>query len=159
VADGSGHAADLAVLAFSKFEAKPGIDDIFSISDRRITIGNWWGLLKGFGPAGEALVTFDDESAAAKFGESGVIGLSLHKDEVAAAVGVAGIEKAIFERFFVCEKKEPFGVHVESSEGKAPRREVEFLQSALPFVPGVGIKLAENTVGFVEGNEHRLARS
>ena len=97
---------------------------------------------------------------AAQAGDLEVLaGLAVAVTEVTAAVLVAGIEKAIFERFFVCEKKEPFGVHVESSEGKAPRREVEFLQSALPFVPGVGIKLAKNTVGFVEGNEHRLAGS
>ncbi len=64
------------------------------------------------------------------------------------------IEKAILEGLFVGEQEESFRVHVEAAEREASGREVELFQRALTFVSGVGVELAEHTIGFVEGDEH-----
>ncbi len=157
-ADGGSHAADLAVFAFAEFEAEPGVDDFLANPNGGITVGDGWGLLEGLGAAGHAAVTLDDEGSAAELGEGGFVWDAFDEDEVAAAVGVAGVEELVFERFFVGEEEESFGVHVEAAEGEALGREVEFLEGALSFVAGVGVELAEDAERFVEGNEHGLWR-
>ena len=113
-----------------------------------------WRLLERLGTAGEAFVAFDDDGAAAELGEGSFIGLALDEDEVAAAVIEARVEKAIFEGLLVGEQEEAFGVHVEPAQREALGREVVFLESALSFIAGVGVELAEDAVGFVEGDEH-----
>ncbi|MFT6179327.1 MAG: hypothetical protein ACJAQT_000240 [Akkermansiaceae bacterium] len=144
----------MAVFTFAEFEADPGIDNFLANADGGIARGKRGGLFEGLGAAGSAGVAFDDDGSATEFGERGFIGDSFDEDEVAAAVLIARIEEAIFERFFVREEKEAFRVHVEAAEREAFWREAEFLESALSFVAGVGIELAENSVGFVEGDEH-----
>lgn len=104
-------------------------------------------------------MTFDDEGAAAKFFQGRWIGLALDQDEVATAVLEAGIEKTIFEIFFVGEKEKPLGVHVESPERQAAGRKGEFREGPLPLLAGIGIELAQNAVGFVEGEEHGVSRA
>ena len=111
-------------------------------------------MLERFGTAGETFVAFDDDGAAAEFGEGGFIGLAFDKDEVSPAVLVAGIEEAVFEGFFVGEEEESLGIHVEATEREAFGWEVEFLEGALAFIAGVGVELAEDPVGFIEGDEH-----
>lgn len=67
-ADGGGHAADLAVFAFAEFETDPGIDDVFTIANGWIAVGEGRGLLESLGAAGQAFVTFDHDGSAAEFG-------------------------------------------------------------------------------------------
>lgn len=115
MSDCGGHAADLAIFAFTEFQADPGVDDVFAIADRRITIGNGGSLLKGSGPTREAFVAFDDDGSASEFLEGGRLGLSFHEDEIATAMLKAGIQQAILQGFLVGEEKQAFRVHVESS--------------------------------------------
>ncbi len=67
--DGGCHATNLTIFAFAKFETQPGVDDVFAIANRRVAVGNGRGLLEQFGPAREAFVALNDESAAAEFFE------------------------------------------------------------------------------------------
>jgi len=144
----------LAVFSFAELEAEPGVDDFLADADGGISRGERWGLFERLSAAGEAAMAFDDEGSAAELGEGGVIWLSFDEDKVAAAMLIAGVKEAVFERFFVGKEEEAFGVHVEAAEGEALGWEVEFFERALSFVAGVGVELAENTVGFVEGDEH-----
>lgn len=152
--DGGGHATDLAVFAFAEFEADPGVDDGFAKSDGWVAFGDAGVLLEGAGAAGEATVAFDDDLSATKFFEGGLIGFAFDEDEVATAVLVFGIEEAVFESFFVGEKEEAFAIHVKAAEWEALWGKGKTLQGVLFFFPGVGVELAEHSVGFVEGDEH-----
>ena len=63
VADGGGHAADLAVFAFDEFEADPAVGHAFPKADGR-DAGRDFGL--GFeqpGATGEGFVALDDKAA------------------------------------------------------------------------------------------------
>ena len=153
-ADGGGHAADLPVFAFAELEAEPGVDDFLANADGGIAVGDGRGLLEGLGAAGHAAVTFDNESSAAELSEGCFIWDAFDEDEVAATMVEAGIQQAVFERFLVGEEEEALGVHIETAEREALRREIELLEGALSFVAGVGIELAEDAEGFVESNEH-----
>ena len=141
VANRGGHAANLAVFAFSEFKAQPGVDDAFAIANRRVTIRNWGSLLECLGPTGKAGVAFDDDASASKLFKGSGLGFPFHKDEISTAVFEARTEKAIFEDFLISEKKEAFGVHVEPPKREASRREVELFQGALAFVSRVGVEL------------------
>ena len=122
---------------------------------------DWWltvwkirCLFKSFGPAGEAAIVFDFDGAAAELIECFLIWNSFNEDEVAAAVLVARVEKPVLERLLIGKKEESFRVHIESPEWETFRRKTELLQSPLFFLIRVRVELAEDTVGFVKGDEH-----
>ena len=69
VADSCGHAANLSILAFPELESKPGVDDVLTIANRRIAVGNGRSLFEGLGPAGKTFVAFDHDGSAAEFFE------------------------------------------------------------------------------------------
>jgi hypothetical protein len=80
--------------------------------------------------------------------------LPFHQDEITTAVFKARIEQAVFKFLFVSEKKETLRIHVETTHGKAAGRKGKFSQGALVLLSRIGVELAENPVGFVEGEEH-----
>ena len=66
----------------------------------------------------------------------------------------ARVQQFVFESFLVGEKKKTFRIHIQTSKGQDFGREIEFLQSPLPSVSGIGVELAQDAIGFVESDEH-----
>jgi hypothetical protein len=154
IAGGSGHAAHLAVLSFPEFEADPGVDDFLTDAHGRVAVGNVRCSFQAPGPAGKAAMPFDDDGSAAQFFHRVFIGFSLDQDKVASTVFVAGVEQLVFKRLFIGKKEESLRIHIEPPKRETFRRKTKILERALVLLTGVRVELAEDSVGFVERDEH-----
>jgi hypothetical protein len=153
VADGSGHAADLAVFAFGEFEGDPGVGDVFAETDRWIAWREIGRCIEKPGTAGERAVFAERDAAGGEaidgIGARDAFDLSV----VFARVRMAWVEKAIDEGAFVGEEEQAFAIGIEAADGIDARREAELGECA-PCGAGLRGELREDAVGFVEGEEH-----
>ena len=93
MADGGGHAADLAVLAFEQFQGDPAGGHGLAEADGRVARGNLRLRIEDPGAAGQGLAALKDESLAEL--EQGVRrGDAFDLDPVFALVGVARVEQS-----------------------------------------------------------------
>lgn len=151
VADGGGHASDLAVTAFDEFEGDPAIGNGFPHANGRVS-GRDCGLgveqPSAAGEGGAAL----NEDATAEAGEGFRGGDAFDLDPVLTRVGVFGLEEPLIPVGFVAEEEETFGVGVEAADGVDAGWELEFGEIAVWGT--VGGELGENAPRFMEGDEH-----
>ena len=140
VADGGGHAADLAVFAFGEGEAEPGVGHVFAEAHGRVAGREIGGDVEERDVAGRGAVVAEGEAAAGELGEGGGSGDAFDEGGVFALVGVVGIEEAGVEAGLVAEEKEAFGIGVEAAEGVDVRRQVEIGEGA-PAGAGLGREL------------------
>ena len=92
VANGGGHAADLAIFSLREFEGEPGVGDGFSHADGRVARSDGGNGIEEVRAAGQGAVIVDRDAAAGETGE-GIRGRgAFDLGPVFAAVGVAGIE-------------------------------------------------------------------
>ena len=153
VANGGGHAADLAIFSLREFKGEPGVGDGFSHADGRDARSDDGSGIEEVRAAGQGAVIVDRDAAAGEAGE-GIRGRgSFDLRPVFAAVGVAGIEQPGVETGFVAEKEEALAVGVEAAEGVDAGGEGEVGERA-PFRAGLGRELREDAVGFVEREQH-----
>jgi len=125
VADGGGHAADLAVSAFDEFEGDPAIGDGLTHPDGR---GPWGDVRLRFqepGTAWEGRAALDDDTLAELVDGFGV-GYSFDLDPVPAGMGMSGLEQSLIPMGFIAEEEETLGIGVQSSDGVDAGRELEF---------------------------------
>lgn len=152
MADGGGHAADLAVLAFDQLEREPAIGNVFSETDGRVARWQRGRGIEQASSAGQGGVVADFH-ASLELRERGGIGNAFHLRPVFAPVRVGWVEELRVQARFVAEEQQAFGVGVEPAERVDVFRQAEFGERA-PARPGFGRELRKDTVGFVEGEEH-----
>jgi hypothetical protein len=158
VADGGGHAADLAVFAFGEFEGEPGVGNVFADANRWVALREVRRCIEKVGTAGERAVFAERDTAGGKAGEGVGRRDAFDLGEVFPRVGVAWVEEAVDEGAFVGEEEKALAIGVETADGVDARREVEGGERA-PLRAGLGGELGEDAVGFVEGEEHaRVSR-
>ena len=151
VADGCGHAADLAVLPFGQLQANPTGRHGLAEADRRVTWGNIRLRVENPGAAGQRLAFLNDKSFRQL--EQGIWrGNSLDLDPVFAFVGVARVQQSFIQTGLVAEQEQTFGVGIEPAYGIDALGEAEFGQGAIGGT--IGREPGENAVGFVEGDKH-----
>lgn len=124
MADGRGHAADLAVAALDQFELEPAVGHILPEADGGIA--RWkdgLGIEKGHA-AGSGAVVLDGDSVG-EFVERFWGWDPFDLGPVGAWVAAFGIEEACVESGLVAEKQQSFGIGVEPAEGIDAGRESE----------------------------------
>ena len=156
VADGGGHAADLAVFPLDQLERKPGIGDVLADPDRRNARREGRRGIEQAGAAGPGAVVVEGKVPAGELRESRGSGDTFHLGPVFAAVGVGRIEQARIETGLVAEKQQAFGVGVEASERVDSAGQAEIGERA-PAGAGFGGELREDPVGLVKGEKHAVA--
>jgi hypothetical protein len=153
VADGGGHAADLAVFSFDEFEGEPGVGDGFSHADGRDARSDGGSGIEQARAAGQGAVVVDRDAAARETGE-GIGGRgAFNLRPVFAAMGVAGIEQPGVEARFVAEEQQALAVGVEAAERIDAGGQAEIGERS-PTRAGLGRELREDAVGFVEREQH-----
>ena len=96
MADGGGHAADLAVLPFEQLQANPTSRHGLAEADRRVTRGNLRLRVQNPGAAGQGLVFLNDESFRQL--EQGVRrGDAFDLDPVFALMGVTRVQQSFVQ--------------------------------------------------------------
>lgn len=157
MADGGGHAADLAVFALVQGEGEPFVGHVFAEAHGRIARRERGDLAGGHpthahGSAG----VVGEFHAGGEAGEGFVGGHAFDEGPVFAFVGVARIEEAGVEAGLVGEKEEAFAVGVETAERIDARRQARRAEIGEGFPRGTGLggELRENAVRFVEGEKH-----
>jgi len=153
VADGGGHAADLAVFSFDEFEGEPGVGDGFSHADGRVARGEGGSGIDEARATGQRAVIVDHDTAAGESGEGFGGGRALDLGPVFAAMGVARIEQSGVEAGLVAQEEQALAVGVEATEGVDAGGQGEVGERA-PFRAGLGRELREDAVGFVEREQH-----
>ena len=153
VADGGGHAADLAIFSLREFEGEPGVGDGFSHADGRVARGDGGSGIEEARATRQGAGVVDRDAAAGEAGESSGGWGAFDLRPVFAAVGVAGIEQPGVETGFVAEEQEAFAVGVEAAERVDAGGEAEVGERA-PFRAGLGRELREDAVGFVKREQH-----
>ena len=153
VANGGGHAADLAVFSLREFEGEPGVGDGFSHADGRDARSDGGSGIEQARATGQRAIVVDRDAAAGEAGE-GIRGRgAFNLRPVFAAMGVARIEEAGVETGLVAEEQEALAVGVEAAEGVNAGGQAEIGERA-PFGAGLGRELREDAVGFVEREQH-----
>jgi hypothetical protein len=154
-ADGGGHAADLAVLAFDEGEFEPGGGDGLALADGWDAGRMGWHGIEHAGLAGERREVGKLDAAAELF-EGGFSGDAFDLGVVGAFVGVLWLKQEFIPAGFIAEEKEAFGVGIEASHGIDVFWETEFGEHA---VGGVLLgELGEDAVWLVEGEEHERGK-
>ena len=153
VANGGGHAADLAIFSLREFEGEPGVGDGFSHADGRDARSDGGSGIEQARATGQRAVVVDRDAAAREAGE-GIGGRgAFNLRPVFAAMGVAGIEQPRVETGLVAEEQEALAVGVEAAEGVNAGGQAEIGERA-PFRAGLGRELREDAIGFVEREQH-----
>ena len=117
VADGGGHAADLAVFAPGEGEAEPGVGHVFAEAHGWVAGREIRGDVEEHDATGRGAVVAESEAAAGELGEGGGGGAAFVEGGVFALVSVAGIEEAGVGAGLGAEEEEPLGIGVEATEG------------------------------------------
>ena len=153
VADGGGHAADLAVFSFDEFEGEPGVGDGFSHADGRDARSDGGSGIEQARATGQRAIVVDRDAAARETGE-GIGGRgAFNLRPVFAAMGVAGIEQPGVEARFVAEEQQALAVGVEAAERIDAGGQAEIGERS-PTRAGLGRELREDAVGFVKREQH-----
>lgn len=148
MADGCGHAADLAVFPFSQLQRKPAIGYGFAYADGRIA-----GRDGGCGidlprATGERLMVAEAQSVG-ELGKCVGGGDAFDLHPVFAAMTMARMQQALVECGFVGEQQQSFAVGI-----KPPDRINAWWQAkrgeCQPAGAGFWRELREHTVGFVQ---------
>ena len=154
VADGGGHAADLAIFSLREFEGEPGVGDGFSHADGRDARSDDGNGIEEVRAAGQGAVIVDRDAASGEAGE-GIRGRgAFDLRPVFAAMGVAGIEQPRVEAGLVAQEQEAFAIGVEAAERVDAGGQAEVGERS-PFRAGLGRELREDAVGFVKREQHR----
>ena len=154
VANGGGHAADLAIFSLREFEGEPGVGDGFSHADGRVARSDGGNGIEEVRAAGQGAVIVDRDAAAGEAGE-GIRGRgAFDLRPVFAAMGVAGIEQPRVEAGLVAQEQEAFAIGVEAAERVDAGGQAEVGERS-PFRAGLGRELREDAVGFVKHEQHR----
>lgn len=152
VADGGGHAADLAVFSFDEGERDPAVRDFLADADRGDAGRDHRLGSEQMDPGRGAAVALDGQSAAAEEIERAFPGDAFDLGVVGLGLFRAGVEDAGDEIFFITEEEEAFGIAVESADRPDFRRQGEIGEGAL--AGDVRGELAEDIEGLVEGDKH-----
>jgi hypothetical protein len=136
MADGCGHAADLAVLALKQLQGNPTGRHGFAEADGRVARGNIRLRLQQPGPAGQGVVFLNNQSLA-ELEQFGLGGDALHLDPVFALVSITGVQQPFVQARFVAEQEQAFGVGIEAANGIDVPGEMEFGQGAMGDPSGV----------------------
>ena len=153
MADGGGHAANLAVFPLDEFEGEPRVGNFFSNADRWIARGDGGRVVEETRAARERVVVVDGDAAAGEARESFGGREAFDLRPVFAAMSVRRIKEAVVQTRFVGEQKQALGVGVEAAECIDAAREGEVGERA-PARAGLGRELREDAVGFVQGEKH-----
>jgi hypothetical protein len=153
VADSGGHAAHLAIAAFSEGEFDPAVRHGFAVADGRIARPEVFRLGDGAGFrwAGAAIAEIDADGEGF---QGGGIGDALDLRPVGFRDLVLRIGDARLQGAVIGEDQEALGIIVEPAGGVDAGDGDEFLQRALAaaFIR----KLGEDVIGFVEEDESQL---
>lgn len=156
VADGRGHAADLAIFAFMESQGQPRVGDVFAKTHRRIA--RWKGGGLGFGEAASferSAGVVGEFHAGGEAGEGVVGGDAFDQHPVFAFVGVLRVEELGVEPGFVGEQEQALAVGVETAKRVDARRQFRReVGEGFPRGTGLGGELREDAVGFVKRDEH-----
>jgi len=151
-ADGGSHPAHLAVFAFDQFEGNPAVGDAFALADGWNSRWNGRLRFKQPGAAGKGFAALNENSASElRKGLRG--GEVFDLGPVFPFVGVARLEETGVPVGFIAQEQETFRVGVETANGVNPGGKVKFRERAVRRT--VRGELGEDTVGFMEGDEHR----
>lgn len=150
MADGGGHASDLAVASFGELEAQPAGGDGLAKANGRDARGNGRWRFEGPGAAGQRLSALDDEALFEPPERIGG-GKAFDLGPVFALVGIARMEQSLVERGFIAEQQEPFGIGIEPADGIDGLGEAE--SSERPVGRAIGGKPGEDAVRFIKGDE------
>ena len=151
VADGGGHAADLAIFSFDKFEAEPAGRDGFAETDGGGTRWDFRLGIKNPGVTRQGFASLHNDS----FGEllQGLFcGDALDLGPVFTGVSVARVQEFFVQVWFVAQEEQAFGIGIQSADGVDMSREMEFGECLADRT--VGGELGEDAKGFVKGEEH-----
>lgn len=107
--------------------------------------------IEGPGAAGEGLIALDDETSGQRC-EAVLGGHAFDLNPILSGMGSIGLKEARGPVRFVAEKKETFGIGVETSDGVDLGWESAFGQRAVGR--SVLGELGEEAPRFVEGDEH-----
>jgi len=151
VTDGGGHAPDLTVAAFDEFEFDPAVGDILAKTDGRIARGDDRLGIEERDPAGTGAVILDGDTGSELL-EGFRGGNPLDLGPVGAGMAAFGIEQAGIQAGFIAEEQQALGVGIESAEGVDVGWKTEPGEGTVGRT--VGGELAEDTVRFVEGDQH-----
>ncbi|MEN9841075.1 MAG: hypothetical protein RL376_875, partial [Verrucomicrobiota bacterium] len=156
VADGGGHAADLAVFTFVEGQGKPGIGHVFAKAHGRHAVRKAVDLgLRYAAHADGRTGVVGQAHAGRETGEGGDVGDAFHLHPVFAFMGMAGVEQAGVETGFVGEEEQALAVGVEATQGVDAGRQFRAdIGEGAPLRTGFGGELGEHAVGFVESEEH-----
>ena len=162
VADGGGHAPNLAVFALVEGEGEPAVGNVFSEAYRRLSRRERGDLTGGHAPhpqRGAGVV--GQPNAGGEAGErlGGRYPFNLHP--IFAFVGVTRVEQPGVESRFVGKQQQALAVGVEPAKGINPGWQARAggegrgseVGEGFPRGPGLGGELGQDAVGFVEREE------
>lgn len=149
--DGGGHASDLAIAAFDEFEFDPAVGDVLAKADGRIARGDDRLGIEERDSAWPGAVILDGDTRGELL-EGFRGGDPFDLGPVGAGVAALGIEQAGIQAGFIAEQEQALGVGIESAEGVDVGWKTEPGEGTVGRT--VGGELAEDTVRFVEGDQH-----
>lgn len=158
MADGGGHAAHLAIFPFGELEGEPAIGDSLAKADRWTTRGECGRRIEEACATRQGLEISEVDLAALEARERDGSGNALDLCPILPTVSMLGIKEAGVEAGFVAEEEETLTVGVEPAERINVFGQTEVCEGA-PLRAGLGCKLREDAVRFVEGEEHRALRT
>lgn len=150
MAYGSGHSADLAVLAFTEFEGDPTIRHRFAESDRRIPRGHFRLGIQPLRTRRSSVVALDQQTVF-QGPESALLGDSLDLHPVGPPMAGLRIQESVIQSRFITEQQEALRIGIQPSQWIHPRRKPELGQRSIGR--SVGGELGQHPVRLVEDQE------
>ena len=151
MANGGGHAPDLAVPAFDQFKFQPAIRDVLPEADGRLPRGHCGLWFQELHAAGAGAVSLD-RHAGGELDEGVGRRDPFDLTPVGAGMSILGVEEPAVEAGFVAQEEKTLGIRIQTAQCIDARGKAKAIERTVRRT--VRSELAENAVGLVEGNQH-----